>query len=153
MYNALSFEQCTDVITGATVFLDVDGTLMPDNSLTATDVVLAKVKELAVNNRVLLCTNKRNPDRWAMLETLFGLPVITRRHKKPSRKVLDEAGGIGRSRVVIGDKYLTDGLFAKRIGARFLKVERKLSGRETVMTKAVNFFDDLLWNLTQKRFS
>ncbi len=153
MDNTLPFEQLSEKISGATVFLDVDGTLMPDDSLAVSEVVLSKVKELAEHNQVLLCTNKRDIERWEKLEALLGLPVITKRHKKPSKKVLEEAGEVGPNRVVIGDKYLTDGLFAKRIGARFLKVERKLSGRETAMTRAFNFFDDLLWSLRQKLFS
>jgi predicted HAD superfamily phosphohydrolase YqeG len=51
------------------------------------------------------------------------------------------------SYLVIGDKFLTDGLFAKNIGGKFIKVQRKVFGQESLLAKLVNFIDDILWNI------
>lgn len=133
-----------------TVFLDVDGTLAPDGELEFSDAVKMKVKELADDNQVLLCTNKRDRRRWQALESLFSLPVVTKRRRKPSRRVLEEAKATAKERIVIGDKFLTDYLFARRIGARFIRVRRKVSGQEPLIVRAVNWLDDVLWNLLRR---
>ena len=52
--------------------------------------------------------------------------------------------------LVIGDKFLTDGLFAKNIGAEFIKAKRKISGQESILIKLINLFDDLLCLLLGK---
>ncbi|MDO8594553.1 MAG: hypothetical protein Q7R93_03490 [bacterium] len=153
MKSNIPFEELSVDFTHTTVFLDVDGTLAPDGSLEFSSEVLQKVRELSGKNQVLLCTNKRDPVRFAKLEALFSLPVVTKRHKKPSRRVLDEAGAIAGERVVIGDKFLTDELFAKRIKARFIRTRRKLSGNEVFSVKVANVVDDITWTLYQKLFS
>lgn len=142
--NGLSYvEELPSDFTECTVFLDVDGTLAPDGSFDFSPAVLAKVGEWKQTNEVLLCTNKRGKERWQKLESLFGLPVVTKEHRKPSKKVLQGIRPRFAQLVVIGDKFLTDALFAKRIGARFIAVKRKLSGQETLGVQLVNFVDDL----------
>ena len=87
--NGLSYvEELPSDFTECTVFLDVDGTLAPDGSFDFSPAVLAKVGEWKQTNEVLLCTNKRGKERWQKLESLFGLPVVTKEHRKPSKKVL-----------------------------------------------------------------
>lgn len=141
--NQQTFEELTISFEKHTVFLDVDGTLAPDGSMDFSPEVVRKVRELALHNQVLLCTNRRDPARWRQLEALLSLPVVTKRHRKPSVRVLEDAGDTGgRPRVVIGDKFLTDGLFARRIGATFIRVKRKLSGRESVSVRISNGIDD-----------
>lgn len=147
------FEDAAFDFAGQTVFLDVDGTLAPDNSVQFSPEVMQEVRDLSAKNRVLLCTNKRNTERWRELERILSLPVVTRRHKKPSRRVLEDAPHIGAERIVIGDKFLTDGVFARRIGACFIRVRRKVSGRESALVKLVNIVDDTVWIVRQKLFS
>lgn len=151
--NLPDFETLSLGAEGATVFLDVDGTLVPDGESELAPEVLWKVRELASRNQVLLCTNKRDRERWEKLERALGLPVVTKYHTKPSRGVLKEAGSVKETRVVVGDKCLIDCLFAWRIGARFIKVKRKRSGRESLAVAFSYALDDIVWNLTEQLFS
>jgi len=43
--------------------------------------------------------------------------------------------------VVIGDKYCTDGLFARNLKARFVLVLRKRSGRERLIVRISYLID------------
>jgi hypothetical protein len=45
--------------------------------------------------------------------------------------------------VVIGDKDLTDGLLARRIGARFIKVLRKLDPADRLASRVANLIDNV----------
>ena len=45
--------------------------------------------------------------------------------------------------IIIGDKILTDGLFARHIGATFIKVERYKSKKDRLITKIIYRLDDL----------
>lgn len=151
MRDCPAFEDAVLDFAGRAVFLDVDGTLAPDGSFDFSPAVADRVRELSAKNQVFLCTNKRAAARHRALAGLFSLPVVTARHRKPSRRVLDEAGALVGAPVVIGDKFLTDYLFAKRIGARFIRVKRKLSGRESLLLRFINLVDDLLWTLLRPR--
>lgn len=144
------FEDLADGVAGTTIFLDVDGTLVPDGESELSPEVTRKVRELASGNQVLLCTNKRDPLRWQTLESVLGFPVVTKYHTKPSKGVLTEAGAVKEQRVVIGDKFLIDHLFAKRIGATFIKVKRKLSGTESLGVKLMNVLDDVVWSIVSR---
>ena len=59
----------------------------------------------------------------------------------------------GRELAVIGDKDLTDGLLARRAGARFIKVRRKLDADDRWVSRLTTIFDEvfgpvilLLWD-------
>ena len=101
------------------------------------------------NNKVFLCTNSKNETIINQIEEVFNLPVLTRIHKKPSLKII-EGIDLSNGAVVIGDKAAIDGLFALRLGAEFIRVDRKISGRETVVNKMIYFIDDLLWKIIKK---
>lgn len=148
-----TFEDLDVVFCDATIFLDVDGTLLPDGESSLSPEVTEKVRQISKENQVLLCTNKRDRLRWQVLEQALGLPVVTKRHKKPSKSILNEVEDVGERRIVIGDKFLTDFLFARRIGATFVKTKRKLSGMESLGVKMANLLDDVVWKLTQRFFS
>jgi len=79
----------------------------------------------------------------------LGLKIADMKHKKPSKKILETIHVKNPRRiVVIGDKFLTDGLFAKRIGAKFLMVKRKLSFNEPLLVKAINFIDGMAYHFS-----
>lgn len=111
---------------GAVIFLDIDGTLRPDGDQGMSQEVLNKLAELKAKNEVHLISNKGNGA------------------KKPSREAAEGVDMAGKKVVVIGDKFLTDGLFAKNIGAEFVKVRRKISGRENFFVKVAYFIDDFI---------
>ena len=134
------------------IFLDIDGTLIADDGgLEFSPGVLDKINSLKRNNRVFLCTNSNDRIKSGKIEAALGLPIATYDHKKPSSKIISKLGiGKGnRNLLVIGDKFLTDWLFAKNIGAGFLKTARKVSGKESSAIKLINFFDDAVWQIME----
>jgi predicted HAD superfamily phosphohydrolase YqeG len=143
--NSLSvkpFEQLDLDFFGKIVLLDIDGTLVPDGKMDF-GFVLEKIGELKKNNTVYLCTNTRRENRKAQIEKLLGVPFVSSKYKKPSRKIIKDLDK-NKDIVVAGDKFLTDFVFAKRIGADFIWAKRKLSGQERAVIKIINFVDDVL---------
>lgn len=133
--------------SGRIIFLDVDGTLLPDGGLDFDPAVIRQLEKLKRDNRVFLCTNSNDRIRTGEIEKTLGLPVATYNYKKPSSKIIR---GLGiekgnKNLSVIGDKILIDGLFALNIGARFIKVKRKISGQESVIIRLINLSDDIVW--------
>jgi len=132
------------------ILLDVDGTLVEDSSHEVEVGVVKMVDELKLNNVVYLCTNSMDKDRNSVIEEKLSLKIVNLMHKKPNKRILQELsvkhGEIDPSKIiVIGDKYLTDGVFAKNIGAKFIKVERITAGYEKIHIKLFNIFDDLVY--------
>lgn len=154
------FENLTDTdVRNALIFLDIDGTLVSDNEDAPSKSVLKKIKELQKNNVIWLCSNSFNIARNETIRSLTGLPLI-KGYRKPSKKILDQvtpedlhdpSQPAPRPIVVIGDKVLTDGLFAKHIGGTFIKVKRKL-GRDRLRIKLYNLIDDIAYFFLKKLF-
>jgi len=133
------------------IFLDIDGTLLPDGNFDFDSSVIRHLEGLKQNNKVFLCTNSGDRIRSSKIETALGLPIVTHNHKKPSLRIIENLGikKGGGNLLVIGDKFLTDGLFALNIGAEFVKVGRKISGKESLDVKIVNFLDNILWQMAK----
>ncbi|OHC47303.1 MAG: hypothetical protein A2X69_06185 [Rhodobacteraceae bacterium GWF1_65_7] len=112
--------------SGVVIFLDIDGTLRPDGDQEMDQEVLNKLAELKAKNEVHLISNKGN------------------NIKKPSREAAKGVDMAGKKVIVIGDKFLTDGLFAKNIGAEFIKIKRKVSGKEPLFVKFTYLVDDFI---------
>jgi len=150
--NLIFFEDTLFNLRNRIIFVDIDGTLLPDSE----SVLDARVREsiylLKKHNEVYLCTNSRNHIRNRKIEDQLDLKIINLQHKKPSKKIISSISPSNKKNfTVIGDKYLTDGLFAKNIGAEFILTKRKISGNETWKIKLFNFIDDFIYNIV--RFS
>lgn len=141
------FEEIKTDFREKTVFLDVDGTLLPDGEKDIEQKTIEQIKKLKQNNRVLFCTNCSDIERTGYLAGRVGLEIANCHHKKPSKRVLDGLSLPHNNFVVIGDKFLTDGLFAKNIGAEFIMVKKKISGRESNKIKIIYFMDALIYEL------
>lgn len=132
-------------LKGNIIFLDIDGTITSDGHHHVEEEVLSKLKILSQNNKLLFCSNKNNCARNQKISGLIGVQCLDGKYKKPSRKILNLVDNKdGAPLVVIGDKLLTDGLFAKNIGARFIKVKRIFSKEDSFLSKFFYFIDDLL---------
>lgn len=131
---------------GQIIFLDVDGTLIADDGgVNFAPEVIKKIDELKRNNRVFLCTNSHDRMRNIKIGARLNLPIVSEEYKKPDHRILDGLEFVAADKkMVIGDKFLTDGRFAKNIGAEFIKVKRKISGKESFSVKLVNILDDML---------
>lgn len=142
------FEELNVDFENRVVLLDADGTLVADDgSLDISRPVLDKIAELKRNNTVFLCVNSYDKIRKNKLEEILRLPILNKKYRKPSRKIVSVLERSGPHHyLVIGDKFLTDGLFAKNIGGKFIKVRRKISGKESLIIKLINLADDLAWH-------
>lgn len=145
----MEFEKLNFDFKNHIVFLDIDGTLVPDGDLVLDSEVVRQVQKLQQKNSVFLCTNSHDKIRKSKIEALLNLSIITHKHKKPSRKIIDglKINSASNQFLVIGDKWLTDGRFAKNIGAQFIKTKRKVSGQESFSVQLINFLDDLIWRI------
>jgi HAD superfamily hydrolase (TIGR01662 family) len=145
MGDLLYFEQHSFDFENSLVILDIDGTLVPDSGRVASPLVAEKVRELkARGNEVRLCSNSRRGNYAERLEAVAAqldvgvCPVVFR---KPSTLAIAGVERNGRPLVVIGDKDLTDGLLARRVGAQFIKVRRKLDPADRLSSRMANVID------------
>ena len=154
------FEEQTFDFANALVILDVDGTLVPDCGRAASEAVVRKVMDLKRRgNEIRLCSNSRRSDyaeRLALLGAQLDVGLCPAPSRKPSKFALSGLELGSRALVVIGDKDLTDGLLARRVGARFIKVRRKLDPADRLSSKLANLFDNMfgpvalcVWDLQQ----
>jgi predicted HAD superfamily phosphohydrolase YqeG len=141
----LYFEQHTFDFANSLVILDIDGTLVPDCGRVASVAVVAKVQALkARGNEVRLCSNSRRDDyaeRLAEIAAQLEVGVCPVVFRKPSMLAISGLDRDGRPLVVIGDKDLTDGLLARRVGGHFIKVRRKLDPADRLSSRMANLID------------
>jgi len=132
---------------GLCVILDVDGTITYDAGKNCVDCQEKITDVKNHQNTIYLCSNGDDKERLVDMAKSLGVNYIVSKYKKPNKKVLDEIDIVQNKVVVIGDKILTDGLLAKRLNVRFIKVRRLFSKRDSLAVKIFNFLDDVLSNL------
>ena len=134
---------CQD-LAGYLILLDVDGTVMEDGGVELAPGVIKKIDKLKQKNKIYFCSNKNVCKRLEKITVEAGVGCVESPYKKPSSGILKFIdNGENLPLLVIGDKFLTDGLFAKNIGARFIKVRRILSRKDKWHVKAIYLIDDL----------
>ncbi len=131
-------------IKNTTVFLDIDGTISHDNKISVFDGIFKKIKDLKEKNTIYLCSNSRNHKRNRKIAEILDLQYIDSDLRKPSKKILELIDNPKTKKLVIGDKFLTDGLFAKNIHAEFIKVKRIESKSDSFYIKFLYWIDDLV---------
>lgn len=127
---------------GALVVLDVDGTLTNDKGDSVSQGVREKLGRLSKVAEVRLFSHGL-PERTRMLADAHGVHFLESSYRKPSRRVVEGLERQGRRMVVIGDKMLTDGLFAANIGAEFVPVQRIRHADDGWYARFVYFLDDV----------
>jgi predicted HAD superfamily phosphohydrolase YqeG len=143
MANRLPFEQLQIPAVACTVLLDVDGTLVPDRGDEPSPEVTAAVARWKELHRVLLCSNSRDRSRVERVAAQLGCGVANRRYRKPSPRVLQEAGSPAGPLLVVGDRALTDGLLAWRTGAAFTQTLPLRSSSDALLPRLAYALDDL----------
>jgi len=138
------FELDINHINGKIILLDIDGTLTNDGSYVISERVVEKIQLLKRKNKIYLCSNKKNHNRNQKIADIVGVSYLWTNWRKPSKKIISSLSEHERGGpfVVIGDKFLTDGILAYRFGADFIKVKRITSGKESFLIKMVNKLDD-----------
>ena len=131
--------------SGKTIILDIDGTITTDGSSEIESAVLNKVQELGKNNSVFLFSNKHLINRNNEVAKKLNIPLLKSSFKKPNKKVINNIPeNLKNNLVVMGDKILTDGLFAKNIKAEFVKVKRLTSKDSSLKIKLIYLLDDVV---------
>ncbi|GAB3173337.1 hypothetical protein GCM10027059_44160 [Myceligenerans halotolerans] len=95
--------------------VDLDATLVPTGAVVGEHTPTPLVLRIALLVDAVIVTNRREAPA-----TLWGIPVVARAGKPwtPASRL----SGSPRPTAVIGDQLLTDGLLARRLGARFIRV-------------------------------
>lgn len=134
-----------DAFAGATIVLDVDGTLVPDGSDTIAGPEREALARIAAVARVYLCSNSRSTARVEAIAQSAGVAYLPRRYRKPHPAVIDPIPDAERAAiVVIGDLHLTDGMLARRLGAPFVRVARIRASHERLFLKLTYGIDGLI---------
>ncbi|MDD5083582.1 MAG: hypothetical protein PHT88_01415 [Candidatus Moranbacteria bacterium] len=133
------------------IILDIDGTIAYDNQHDIDTAVIDIIKILKRKNDIYLCSNSRNTQRNAIISDATHIPLIISPYRKPSKKIIRYIKKSTHTDiVVIGDKFLTDGIFSIRIKGDFIKVRRLRSGEERPSTKLFNLLDDIAYFIWKK---
>lgn len=128
-------------LSGALIIIDVDGTLTSDKNRTIDPPVREKLRALGGLGEVYLFSHGL-PERTRMLADENGVHFLESTHRKPSRRVIEKLESQGKRLVVVGDKSLTDGLFAANIGARFVPVRRIRHEHDDLYVRITYALDD-----------
>lgn len=129
-------------------FLDIDGTIVEDGGQALSNEVIEKIIKLKKNNQIYFCSNKKDWNRQLKICAFTGVECLRVPHSKPNRKILNYIkNDKNLPLLVIGDKFLTDGLFAKNIGAKFIKVKRIVFPKDRWYIKLIYLIDDICYRL------
>lgn len=135
-------------IFDTTVILDIDGTLTCSSKKDIDENVIGVIRKLQERNTVYVFSNNYDEKRSREIAVSLDLPYIESPHKKPSKKILkyiDETCPV----VAIGDKYLTDGLFAQFVGAKHIRVKRYQCKNDSIADKLACFLDDVMYKIAR----
>lgn len=133
----LTPEQFRDKI----VLVDVDGTLVADEEeevCAAEQKSLHAIKEVARAVYLVSNGNRERTERMAQREGVF--VHVSPRYKKPHPR-LGDGLPVG-DYVIVGDKWLTDGLFAYALQMPFIAVRRLTSPQDALSATCMHFVDD-----------
>lgn len=138
-------------IKNSTIFLDIDGTVLCDGFSHIDENMTVLLSNLKKDNQVFICSNGPR-ERNIGIANKIGVLVTNENFKKPSSKCLEGLDVLYKNKVVVGDKYISDGIFSLNIGAKFIKFPRFVSGQERFPVKISYFIDDILGSIIFKIF-
>jgi 4-hydroxybenzoate polyprenyltransferase/predicted HAD superfamily phosphohydrolase YqeG len=131
----------------AVVILDIDGTIAYDKDVEVLGPEKAALEALkTVAKKVILVSNGEHMRTQAFGES-HGIFSHVSEFKKPNRKILQKILAEkeeGDKLVVIGDKFLTDGLLALQTKVHFVHVKSLQRKDESLMNNFIFFLDDVL---------
>lgn len=142
-------------ILNSIIILDIDGTITTDSDNNIDKSIIELINELKRKNKIYVCSNSKDSSRNSLIAQIIDVPLIISPYKKPDRKIVKQIDNKDNKKIiVIGDKFLTDGLFCINIKGTFIRVKRLQSGKEKVKIKLINLLDDItfaLWRIITKR--
>jgi len=130
----------------STIILDIDGVLMADSEKTISEEIINHVQELKRNNDVQVVTNSFIKERCRYVSEVLQIPWVDSPYKKPSIHILNYMNYDSKKPLImIGDKILTDGIFAKRIGAEAIMMQRRIRTNDRLVIKFTYLIDDIAY--------
>lgn len=139
MHNKILFSEYNfDEIQDSIILLDVDGTLGPHDLISVSESVSKQITKISKNrNLIYITSNNKDRERNKKLAEELHIEYLETKYRKPNVLVVESIRHMfeKRSVVVIGDKILTDGLFARRINATFIHVKREKSPLDPKLVK------------------
>ena len=135
-------------LSGNFVVIDIDGTLVYDGSETIDAETVHAVRAIAKNNTVCIASNKEDTIRNARVAHAVSLPYVY--GKKPYKKLVSALRRMNTAKlpfVVIGDRYLTDGLLALRLAGRFIAVRPLRTRKESLRIRLSYAFNESVTTL------
>ncbi|PID51925.1 MAG: hypothetical protein CR972_04440 [Candidatus Moraniibacteriota bacterium] len=139
----------TKDIFDSVVILDIDGTVTCSSQTEICPEVVAVIRKLQERNAVYIFSNNYNGKRSRIIAKKLQLPYIEAPHKKPNKKILNYIDTGTCTVVAIGDKYLTDGLFAQFAKTKHIRVKRYRCKEDSLFDKASCLFDDCVYKLAK----
>lgn len=133
------------------VYLDLDGTIVPDGEEELAPHEAHVLHELQQGREVYIVSNK-GLVRGPRVADAHGIKAVVSHYKKPNPRVLKSLERPQDGAVVIGDKVLTDGIFAWRVGADFIKVDPIRAPTDDLLTRASYTLDAAVWALCKGLF-
>jgi len=129
---------------GCSILLDIDGTITYDGG-SESSACKQKILEIKMKqNEIYLCSNGKNKNRIVKMSEELEVKYINSDLKKPNKRIIDNTSLEKKDNIiVIGDKFLTDGILARNLKSRFIKVERLRSKNDLTIVKLINFLDDV----------
>lgn len=131
------------LLSGSFLVIDIDGTLVCDGSETIGAETVHAVRMLAKKNTACIVSNKKDTARNVRVAHTAALPYV--HGKKPYKRLvsaLRRMNGAGLPFVVIGDRYLTDGLLALRLGGEFVPVRPLRADKEPLRLRIAYAFHE-----------
>lgn len=148
-FRDLHIEMFRDTV----VILDIDGTIYYDNDYTVLIPEQEKINALkSVAKKVILLSNGEHA-RTSKLSERHGVFYHNSIYKKPHTCIIRDIKKQFECEkdeiVVIGDKFMTDGLLAFQTGVRFIHVQSLQQKNEGFIQKSIYITDDILGKIVE----
>lgn len=135
-------------LVGKTILLDVDGTLLAEHEYFFNTKTLRVLQNLKEYNDVYLCSNAKDKNRVAKVSGALGMPYINGDLRKPNPAIIKKLPHAHvKPIVVLGDKFLFDGIFAFLVGGEFFKVKRLVGEKDPTSVQWMYAIDDVVWQV------
>jgi len=136
-----------------TILLDIDGVLLSEAENKIAPEIIKRIDKLKQDNDVLIVSNTIFKKRCIYVSLELKIQLVSSPYKKPSAKILpfikrDKSKPL----IMIGDKFLTDGIFAKRIKAEPILIKRRIHKKDNPIITFTYKIDDFVYYLLKTFF-